>query len=81
MSHPAAWLSYHSAGDNFSPQPFGQAAKVLFDMGYNKDARDILLEKERLLTEKGQLIGACGGVGIFWLAMAMNGGGRLRRRQ
>ena len=49
------WLSYHSAGDNFSPQPFGQAAKVLFDMGYNKDARDILLEKERLLTEKGQL--------------------------
>ena len=32
----------------FSPLPYEQAAKVLFDMGQDNDARKILLEKERL---------------------------------
>ena len=35
----------------FSPQPYEQAAKVLFGMGQAKDAREILLEKERMQTK------------------------------
>ena len=34
----------------FSPLPYEQAAKVLFDMGQDNDARKILLEKERRQT-------------------------------
>ena len=34
----------------FSPLPYEQAAKVLFDMGQDNDARKILLKKERLQT-------------------------------
>ena len=34
----------------FSPLPYEQAAKVLFGMGHAKEAREILLEKERLQT-------------------------------
>ena len=35
----------------FSPLPYEQAAKVLFGMGHANDAREILLEKERLQTK------------------------------
>ena len=35
----------------FSPLPYEQAAKVLFGMGHASDAREILLEKERLQTK------------------------------
>ena len=37
----------------FSTQPFEQAARALFAVGRDKDARKILLEKEQLLTKKG----------------------------
>ena len=42
------WLAQRD-GD-FSPLPYEQAAKVLFEMGHNSDAREILLAKERLQT-------------------------------
>lgn len=44
------WLSQRPAGVKFSPQPFEQAAKVLFSMGRDNDAREILLEKEQWVT-------------------------------
>ena len=50
-----AWLKRRPAKVPFSPQPFEQAAKVLFAMGHNNDAREVLLEKERLLTKHGKL--------------------------
>ena len=46
------WLSRRPDGA-FAPQPFEQVAKVLFAMGYNNDAREVLLEKERRLTDGG----------------------------
>lgn len=49
------WLCSRPKGVPFSPQPFEQAAKVLFAMGYSKDARKILLEKEEQLTKYGQM--------------------------
>lgn len=49
------WLEKQPKGESFSPQPFEQAARVLFATGYNSDARDILLKKEQQLTQKGQL--------------------------
>ena len=39
----------------FSPLPYEQAAKVMFGMGRVRDAREILLEKERLQTKYGQI--------------------------
>ena len=44
------WLSKRPDGISFSPQPYEQAAKVLFRMGHAHDAREILLEKERRQT-------------------------------
>ena len=44
------WLGNRPLGMHFSPLPYEQAARVLFEMGYAKDAREILLEKERLQT-------------------------------
>ena len=41
------WLSKQK---NFSPQPYEQAATVLFKMGHAHDAREILLEKEQRQT-------------------------------
>ena len=38
----------------FSPLPYEQAAKVLFNMGHDNDARKILLEKERKITKYGK---------------------------
>lgn len=49
------WLDSRPAKMPFSPHPFEQAAKVLFAMGYNNDAREVLLKKERLLTKHGKL--------------------------
>ena len=49
------WLNSRPEHLPFSPQPFEQAAKVLFAMGYDNDAREILLEKERQLTKYGEL--------------------------
>lgn len=46
------WLAQRPAGVKFSPQPFEQAAKVLFAMGRNNDAREILLAKEKYLTQE-----------------------------
>ena len=45
------WLSRRSSFRPFSPLPYEQAAKVLFEMGHASDAREILLEKERLQTK------------------------------
>ena len=36
----------------FSPLPYEQAAKVLFGMGHDNDAREILLKKEREITQR-----------------------------
>ena len=49
------WLSKRPDEISFSPQPYEQAAKVLFRMGYVRDAREILLEKERLQTQDGKM--------------------------
>ena len=49
------WLNNRARERPFSPQPFQQAAKVLFAMGYDNDARKILLQKERWLTKQGKL--------------------------
>ena len=48
----ADWLDRRPEGVPFSPQPFEQAAKVLFAMGHNSDAREILRAKEKRLTEQ-----------------------------
>ena len=45
------WLAKRPCWKPFSPQPYEQVAKVLFGMGQNKDAREILLKKERLQTK------------------------------
>ena len=45
------WLDKRPARMPFSPLPYEQAAKVLFGMGHANDAREILLEKERLQTK------------------------------
>ena len=45
------WLGSRPEDQEFSPQPYEQAAKVLFGMGHDNDARKILLEKERLQTK------------------------------
>ena len=47
------WLSKRDGP--FSPLPYEQAAKVLFDMGRGSDARKILLKKERLQTKDKQM--------------------------
>ena len=52
------WLDNRPAGKPFSPQPFEHAAKVLFAMGRDNDAREILLAKEERLTELGNMSGA-----------------------
>ena len=44
------WLAKRPDGIGFSPLPYEQAAKVLFGMGHARDAREILLEKERRQT-------------------------------
>lgn len=62
----------------FSPQPFEQAAKVLFAMGHHKDAREVLLAKERRLTERGQMSGWRRFARECWDAFA-GYGYRLRR--
>ena len=51
----ADWLNRRPENTPFSPQPFEQAAKVLFAMGHDNDARKILLAKERHLTKQGQM--------------------------
>ena len=48
-----SWLAKRPVRKEFSPLPYEQAAKVLFGMGHVHDAREILLKKERLLTERG----------------------------
>ena len=45
------WLGNRPQGMRFSPLPYEQAAKVLFGMGQAREAREILLEKERLQTK------------------------------
>ena len=45
------WLGNRPRRMRFSPLPYEQAAKVLFGMGHANDAREILLEKERLQTK------------------------------
>ena len=42
------WLARRPDKMGFSPLPYEQAAKVLFDMGHDNDAREILLEKEHI---------------------------------
>ena len=46
------WLDRRPANDNFSSQPFEQAARVLFAMGKNKDARNVLFVMEQRITEE-----------------------------
>ena len=45
------WLANRPDDMPFSPLPYEQAAKVLFGMGHARDAREILLKKERLQTK------------------------------
>ena len=49
------WLDSRPERKQFSPQPFEHAAKVLFAMGHDIDAREVLLKKERLLTKRGKI--------------------------
>ena len=48
------WLAKRPDRMDFSPLPYEQAAKVLFKMGHDNDAREILLEKERKITKHGK---------------------------
>ena len=48
------WLANRPDGMGFSPQPYEQAAKVLFRMGHIHNARETLLEKERRQTKDGK---------------------------
>ena len=48
------WLNNRPARKPFSPQPFEHAAKVLFAMGRDNDAREVLLEKDRQTTDSGE---------------------------
>ena len=48
------WLTKRPDEMEFSPQPYEQAAKVLFRMGHVHDAREILIKKERLQTKYGK---------------------------
>ena len=50
----AAWLANRPDDTPFSPLPYEQAAKVLFEMGHANAAREILLEKERGLSKHGK---------------------------
>ena len=63
FAHPAdadsriKWLANRPAPDEwnilpFSPLPYEQAAKVLFAMGHDDDAREILLAKEQEVTKR-----------------------------
>ena len=45
------WLGNRPDDTPFSPLPYEQAAKALFGMGHARDAREILLKKERLQTK------------------------------
>jgi hypothetical protein len=45
------WLAKTPQGEDFSPQPYEQLAKVLREMGHREDARVVLIEKERLQRE------------------------------
>lgn len=45
------WLESRPTKNGFSPQPFEQAAKVLFAMGHRGDAREVLYEMEKRRTE------------------------------
>jgi hypothetical protein len=45
------WLANGSFGDGiFHPQPYTQLAKVLFAMGHGREAKEILIERERRLN-------------------------------
>ena len=46
------WLKNRPKRLPFSPLPYEQAAKVLFDMGHDNDAREILLKKEQEITKR-----------------------------
>ena len=49
------WLGKQSRdGGFFAPHPYEQAAKVLFEMGHNNEARKILLRKEQESTKHGR---------------------------
>ena len=48
------WLANRPKDVPFSPQPYEQAAKVLFGMGRDNDARAILLAKEQELSKHGK---------------------------
>ena len=48
------WIKGKEVEVPFSPLPYGQAAKVLFNMGHDNAARKILLEKERGITKHGK---------------------------
>ena len=60
------WLGRRPASVPFSPQPFEQAAEALFAVGHDIDARKILLEKEKLLTEHGSMSGAMRFLRRWW---------------
>ncbi|MGB0499202.1 MAG: hypothetical protein ACPGID_12750, partial [Rubricella sp.] len=48
------WLALQKPSDygrDFWPQPYEQCAKVLREMGHRSDAREVLIEKERLQRE------------------------------
>lgn len=49
-------------GTSFRPQPYEQLARVLRNMGYERDAREIAIAKQEMLRKSGSL----GLSGTFW---------------
>jgi hypothetical protein len=55
-----AWLimqSHEHLKEEFRPQPWEQLIKVLRDMGHDADAREVAIEKQRMLYAAGKIAG------------------------
>ncbi len=74
------WLKLGSTiNGTFTPQPYTQLAKVLREMGHDREARLVLIEREKLLAEhlfssqKSEYLNALtssnGDAGMIWLSM------------
>lgn len=64
------WLNNRAEGVDFSPQPFEQAANVMFAMARDDDARAILLEKERLHTKQKKWFSPRKWLRLLWGGLA-----------
>jgi hypothetical protein len=52
LTSPAKWLEKMPKENDFKPQPYKQLAKVLRNMGHNKDADDTMIKYNEQLTKK-----------------------------